>query len=209
MTARIAAGAAAAAVLLTPTVGVAAAAPPTPLPLTARLIQPGGFPGLLSEPGQSTTYYTSPSKWAAIDKGLSSSLKDARTARFRREGFVALLARHLRAPTNKPWTGLSWVMQLGSTASARAELAANVREAAAAEPPIKYTPFTVTGIPDAHGYRFTGLEGVGENLVFADGPFVYLVGCGGELGQKGAPTRTELIAAAGRLYKRVHGHPAH
>ncbi len=43
--------------------------------------------------------------------------------------------------------------------------------------------------------------------MFADGPFVYVIGNGWVPGAKSAPPRSALIAAVTRLYGRVHGHP--
>jgi hypothetical protein len=67
--------------------------------------------------------------------------------------------------------------------------------------------FPVGGIPDARGYHLAGSGSGGDNVVFADGPFVYLVGVGWSAKAKNTPTRAQLIAAATRLYKRLHGHP--
>jgi hypothetical protein len=125
-----------------------------------------------------------------------------------REGFVALLSRQLGTRTKVSFGGLSWVMQLRSAAAARAELAANVRDAKdTTKPPFTYAPFAVTAIPDAHGYHLAGGGGSGDNVVFADGPFVYLVGVGSSGKTSSGPTRAQLIAAAKRLYTRVRGHP--
>jgi hypothetical protein len=49
---------------------------------------------------------------------------------------------------------------------------------------------------------------VGDNVEFADGPYLYLVGDGWSRGMKNTPPRSSLIAAAGKLYKRVHNQPA-
>jgi hypothetical protein len=186
-----------------------AMAAPRPLPLSARVIQPGEFPGFLALPGQSTTLYKSPKQWVSVDTNLTPAQVSARTARLRREGFVALLSRQLGTQTPEPWGGLSWVMQLRSAASARAELAANVRDAASMSKPPKrsYTAFPVGGIPGARGYHLTSPGGVGDNVLFADGPFVYFVGFGWSGNPKSRPTRAQLLAAATRVYKRIHGHP--
>jgi hypothetical protein len=182
----------------------------SPLPLSARVIQRGEFPPFLALPGQATTLYKSPKQWVSGDTHFTPAQASARLARFRREGFVAVLRRQLGTPTQEPWGGLSWVMQLGSASSARAELAANVRDEQSGSKPPKstYTAFRVNGIPGARGYHLTSPGSAGDNVVFADGPFVYFVGFGWSAKTKDMPTRTQLIAAATRLYKRVRGRPA-
>jgi len=61
----------------------------------------------------------------------------------------------------------------------------------------------VKTIPSAIGFR----RKHGANVLFADGPFVYLEGSGWF--QKARdPTHSALINAATKLYTRVHGHPA-
>jgi hypothetical protein len=182
----------------------------TPLPLSARVIQPGEFPGFLALPGQATTLYKSPKQWVSGDTSATPAQIAARIARLRKEGFVAVLSRQLGTQTPKPWGGLSWVLQLGSAAAARGELAANVRDAASSSKPPSstYTAFQVAGIPGAHGYHLTSPGGVGDNVVFADGPFVYFVGVGWKTGTAHPPARAQLLAAAARLYLRVRGHPA-
>lgn len=100
-----------------------------PLPLSARVIQQGEFPPFLALPGQSTKLFTSAAKYVQGDASLSASRAAAKIARLQREGFRAILIRQLGTRQQEPFGGLSWVMQLGSTASARAEIAANVHDA--------------------------------------------------------------------------------
>lgn len=180
-----------------------------PLPLSARLIQTGEFPPFLSLPGQSTTRYNSPTKWVSGDTSLTRAQKSAEVARMRREGFVAVLSRQLGTAQQEPFGGLSWVMQLRSASAAQAELAATVQDAKTSlKPPNTYMAFQVTGIPGARGYYGSSAGGGGDNLVFTDGPFLYFLGFGWSAKPKNLPTQAQLVAAASRLYKRVHGHPA-
>ena len=74
-------------------------------------------------------------------------------------------------------------------------------------PKFTYAAFRVSGIPGARGYHLTSPGGAGDNVLFADGPFVYFVGFGWSAKTKNMPTRAQLIAAAARVYKRVRGHP--
>jgi hypothetical protein len=105
----------------------------------------------------------------------------------------------------KPYRGaLRWVIELGSPAGARAEAARVVANTRAGGYP--FAPFRVIGIPGAVGYRAGTSSQSGDNILFADGRFAYLVGDGWSPG--GKPARAALIAAAQNLYKRVRGHPA-
>jgi hypothetical protein len=184
----------------------------SPLPLSARVIQQGEFSGFgpFSAHGP-TTQFKSAKQWVSGDRSFTPAQASAEIAALRREGFKAVLVEQLKS-LNTNWGGVSWVMQLGSAASARVELAANVRHLAGTNKPPKatYAAFPASTIPGAHGYRLGGTAGnfEGDNVVFADGPFLYLVGDGWVTGVKKAPPRSTLIAAATKLYQRVHGHPA-
>ena len=95
------------------------------------------------------------------------------------------------------------MIQLGTAASAQAELAASAHELRKQARP----SFRVASIPGARGLGSSKGRVGGLNVLFADGRFVYLVGVGWN-NAKNRPTRAQLIAAATHLYRRVHGHPA-
>ncbi len=176
----------------------------TPLPLSARLVQAADFAGYVPEP--SPKDYRSARNWVSLDTGLAASQVSADVARLHREGFKDVLVEYLdRAPSKQ--NGVSWVMRLGSPAAARAELAASLAEDKAQNPGT-FSGYSVPGIAAAGGYRVSGNGFIGENILFADGPFLYLVGEGWTVGQKHAPTRADLVAAVTKLYERVHSHPA-
>jgi hypothetical protein len=175
-----------------------------PLPLSARLIQAADFAGYAPEPAPKE--YRSARSWTSLDTSLIPSRVSADVARLHREGFKEVLVEYLdRAPGKQ--NGVSWVMQLGSAAAARAELAASLAEDKAQNPGT-FSGYSVPGIAAARGYRVSGNGFIGENVLFADGPFLYLVGEGWTVGQKHAPSRAQLVAAITKLYKRVHAHPA-
>jgi hypothetical protein len=67
--------------------------------------------------------------------------------------------------------------------------------------------FAVQGIPGAHGFATSVTHGLAYHVVFADGTFTYEVGASSPSAMA-PPTSREVIAAALRLYRRVHGHPA-
>jgi hypothetical protein len=133
-------------VLSPPVLPGVAAVLPKPLPLSARLLERGEFPGFTMEAPIS---YTA-KKWIALDTSLTATQARAEVARLTREGFRGLLAQFLDSALG-PQTGLCFVMQLGSPASARAELAAEVREAKSKG----HAPetFRVSAIPGAVGFR--------------------------------------------------------
>jgi hypothetical protein len=184
-------------VLLTVTWSGVAAASPRPLPLSARLLRAGDFPGFTLEAPRSLK---TAKAWVAGDTSLTPAQAGAQVARLTREGFKEVLVEYLD-DTQGPRNGVSFVMQLGSAASARAELAAEVRYEKAYHAPLT---FQVSTIPGAVGFGGSG----GENVVFADGPFLYLVGNAWGARSTRNPRHAALIEAATKLYQRVHGHPA-
>lgn len=174
--------------------GVAAASP-KPLPLRARLLERGEFPGFTPE---APTAFKTAKAWVAGNTSLTPAQVQAQAARMTHEGFKELLSEYLD-DAQGPRNGLSFVMQLGSAASARAELAAEVRSAK-----LTQLTFRVSTIPGAVGYGGGG----GENIVFADGPFLYLTGNAWATPSTPNPKHAALIEATTKLYQRVHGHPA-
>jgi hypothetical protein len=176
--------------------GVAAASL-KPLPLSARLLTRGEFPGFTLEAPKS---FKTAQAWVAGNTSLTPAQTRAQVARLTREGFKELLSEYLD-DAQGPRNGLSFVMQLGSVASARAELAAQIRDEKANQAPLT---FRVSTIPGAVGFGGDG----GENIVFADGPFLYLVGNAWGAASTHNPRHAALIEAATRLYQRIHGHPA-
>jgi hypothetical protein len=186
--------------------GVALAAP-SPLQLRARLIEQGEFVGY--RPESATQSYRTAAAWVSAGPHVPTTQRSAEIARLRREGFEELLSEFLDRGSERQ-SGLSWVMQLGSAAAARAELKVDLAENKS-ETTMgggTYTTFSIPAIPVAEGYRVAGGGSVGENVFFADGPFLYLVGQGFSSADKSPPTRAGLIAAVTTLYRRVHGHPA-
>lgn len=175
----------------------------TPFPLSARLIQPGDFAGYIPEP--SPKDYRSARTWVGLDTSLTPPQVNADVARLQREGFKEVLVEYLdRAPAKQ--NGVSWVMQLDSPAAARAELAASLAEYRR-NAGGTFSVYSVPGIAAARGYRVSGNGFIGENILFADGPFLYLVGEGWTPGQRNAPTRADLVAAVTKLHERTHNHP--
>lgn len=169
-----------------------------PLPLKARVLKRGEFPGFT--PGTPILVNSAKAYFGRLS-GVTPSQRTAWIARFTREGFKRDATEFLRGAYGAQ--ALSGVMQFGSAASARGELEAELRfwEAQGA------TPFSVRAISGAAGYDLTSISSSGENVLFTDGPFLYFVGYGW-YGSAHNPKHAALIEAAAKLYKRVHGHLA-
>jgi hypothetical protein len=174
-----------------------------PLPLTARVIAHGEFAGFGPfGPARVQTFRTPASFLAAYQQAATPSEVSAWVALLRREGFVAVAAEQLGSRMANRG-GLSWAMELGSSAAAKSELANEVRSDKSHGPASR---FVVAGVPSAVAFRLGGSSEGGDNVLFSDGRFLYFVGDGWSAG--GKPARAALIAAAQTLYKRVRGHPA-
>jgi hypothetical protein len=174
-----------------------------PLPLTARVIAHGELAGFGPfGPAHVQTFTTPASFLAAYQQAATPSEVSAWVALLRREGFVAVAAEQLRSRTANRG-GLSWAMELGSSAAAKSELAKEVRSGKSHGPASR---FVVAGVPSAVAFRLGDSSQGGDNVLFSDGRFLYFVGVGWSAG--GKPARAALIAAAQTLYKRVRGHPA-
>ena len=184
--------------VLTAGVACGSAVTHTPLAMTERVIRRGEFTGYA--PGTRESFKT-PAGYL-VGSSMTLPQRKAWIARLSGEGFKQDLTEFLSG-TQGPQTGLSGVMQLGSDASARAELAAERRFYGEQ----RAQTFRVKRIPGAFGYGFSGSGEGGENVVFADGPFLYFVGYGW-VGNARTPEHSTLIDAATTLYVRVHGHPA-
>jgi hypothetical protein len=174
-----------------------------PLPLTARVIGHGELAGFGPfGPAHVKTFTTPTSFLAAYQQAATPSQASQWAALLKREGFVAVAAEELGSRTANRG-GLSWAMELGSPADAQSELLKEVRSDESHGGPV--SRFNVRGIPKASAFRLgTSSSGGGDNILFADGRFLYFVGVGWSPGAK--PARAALIAAAQTLYKRVRGH---
>jgi hypothetical protein len=172
-----------------------------PLPLTARVIAQGELAGFGPfGPAHPKTFTRPASFLAAYQQAATPSQVSAWVALLKREGFVAVAAEQLGSRTPNRG-GLSWAMELGSSAGAKSELAKEVRSD---ESHGSVSRFAVAGIPTASAFRLGSRTSGGDNILFSDGRFLYFVGVGWSAG--GKPARAALIAAAQTLYKRVRGH---
>jgi hypothetical protein len=143
----------------------------------------------------------------AWEKLAPSALVDVAN-RVRREGFVAAVREDL-AGSSGDRGALSIVVRLRNARAASAEIARQLRDYATEGTRLHghtYAPFTVAGIPGAHGFTSNDPNGgTGVNVIFADGAFAYHVDAGWAKGAKTPPTRAAVVRAAAHLYARVHG----
>ena len=197
-------------VLVTLLAATAATASPAaePLSVSKRVLRANELRGF--KPFGPPTIYIRPRSWISSDTGLTRGAVAARAARLTKRGFMTLVSQNL-APMRGSFDrgGVSWVMRLGSAASARAELS-SIREYSETDGKRRghsYKAFRVTGIPRAIGFRATSPGQVSDNVVFADGPFIYSVTARWEEFARNPPSRAAIVAGARKLHKRVQGRP--
>ena len=179
-----------------------------PLSVSKRVLRANELRGF--KPFGPPTVFLRPRAWISSDTGLTKGAVTARATRLTKRGFVTLVNQNL-APMRGSYDrgGVSWVMRLGSPAFARAELA-TIAKYSATEGKRRghsYKPFKVTGVPRAIGFRATSPGQVSDNVVFADGPFIYSITARWEQYARKPPARFTTIVAARKLYQRVHGRP--
>jgi hypothetical protein len=122
-------------------------------------------------------------------------------ARLKRLGFIAAVRERLAPTSGGTDEAISIAQQFPSVGAAGSELLAETTPIAGH---VGYTPFAVSGIPGAHGFAASNNGFSGINVAFADGSYFYLIGAGWPNGLSTPPTKATLIAAAQRLYHRVH-----
>jgi hypothetical protein len=119
-------------------------------------------------------------------------------ARLKALGFIAGISERLAPAQRGGATGeaISLVEQFRSAHGANGEVAAQLKQALARGE----TAFAVPGIPGARGFGSSTASPPDANVALPVGAYYYLVGFGSS-----APTRSQLIVAAQRLYRRVRG----
>jgi hypothetical protein len=164
---------------------VAAAVAYGALPLTGRVIS---FAGMSSSAPPAAV--KSASAWAKPGGPSQAQLS--------RWGFVGGVADQLSTPSNSNRYGLSLVIEFSSPSNADAYLKADIAIAG------KWTRFSVSGIPGALGFEQNQHSSGGSNVGFVSGPYAYVVGVGWQSGAQNEISNRTLIAAARKLYSRVH-----
>jgi hypothetical protein len=177
----------------------------SPLALTGRVFADNELAGFAAK--RPPVSLTDISAWAKVAPTGGIDV----AARLRHAGFVAGVREDLIWTNGNDRGALAAVVRLGSPGAAQAEIAQQLHDFAG-EPhrgrAKTYAAFPVPGIPGAHGFALTTAETSGLNIIFADGPYTYHLGVGWGNQVTNPPTRTQLIAAVGRLYRRVHPRPA-
>jgi hypothetical protein len=160
------------------------------LPINAYVVKSGEEPGYAPQPPAD---YKTPQELQTNQAGYSA----ADLKRLGSEGFRAAAVEQ----TGTSLGGLSFVSELGSTAAARRELAAEVAEDLhGASPGVR---FKVAAIPGAVGvaYPSHGAGGdAGGNVLFQEGRCMLLVGDTGTT----SAYRKPAVAGATAIWKRTH-----
>ena len=175
---------------------IGAGSSPTPLPLSKRMLRAGDLVGFTPNP---PSFVSDPAKWA-------HSCPSGEADRLRRSGFVAAASLHLSSEQSGR-DAISFVARFRTAAAARADVRTFVSNHPHCTSAEKLATFAVPAIPGSHGFVASRSDGQGYDVLFADGVFSYDVGAF-TVDRKGPPTETDVAAAAKRLYRRVHGHPA-
>jgi hypothetical protein len=131
---------------------------------------------------------------------------DAEGRRLRATGFVAGARVHLLAPNLPRRDAISMVVQFRNANGAHADFTPTVRMRSQT-PRTTMGRFKVPNIPGAQGFIATRPGAVGYEVIFVDGQFLYDEAVVSP-DPNGPPTRADLVRAATRLYRRVHGHRA-
>ena len=172
----------------------AAAVAVAALPLAGRVLVSGELARMT--PSGEVGVIAGAAAW--VRSGLGPNQK-AEIARLRKLGFIAGVRENLYAQHNLARGGLSAVEQFSSATAARAEV---VHESVANGP---WLSFPVHAIPGARGFEHLSRQRNDRNVAFADGSYYHIVGGGWDGPSSNAISRSTVVAAALRLYQRVHG----
>jgi len=123
----------------------------------------------------------------------------ASTDSLQRNGFVAGLSQPLYSTGLRAQAETS-VAQFRTETGARAEAEREV--AAARRSPGRFSAFTVSSIPGAHGFTLRRGAAIERDVVFSAGRYVYLAGVTYRLDSTPV-AQDQLVAAAAALYERV------
>jgi hypothetical protein len=146
------------------------------------------------------TVYTTVSAWGKwVGKPAA--------ARESEEGFVTAASEQTGYTANtNAGAGTAWVVELGSAADARKDVAAEYSALAVPGGGWKLTKkYSLSALPGSHAWTLAGQGDLAANVIFAEGRCVLLVG--DERAGSGALSEVEspIQAGAEAIYKRTHG----
>jgi hypothetical protein len=170
-----------------------------PMSLTQRVLAPSEFSGMIVTP--QPTVLRSASAWATNVEQSSSPARE--TARLQALGYVGGVDEQLHGRYPMTAAGVSVVEQFRSAAGAQAELAYRYKRLRNSHG-VRVGTFPVA-IPGAQGVSVTGGGTVGRNVMFAEGPYYYLVGVGAPSHARHLLSGPQLASAAGFLYLSLNG----
>jgi hypothetical protein len=179
-----------------PTAALPPGAPPPLRNLSGRVLQAGELAGYAPEGAR--VLGTNAASWVG-GLGLSPAERASETSRLERLGFVGAVRERL-GPAGGPGEAYSIVLLFRSPRAARTNLATEAR----ALTPGSNVVATPEGIPGSRGFTITSGGITRANVLFAVGPYYYLVSSSFPTGAKNAPELFPLITAAKHLYARVH-----
>jgi hypothetical protein len=188
-------------VVLVSSAAASLAAMPPP-ELRKRMLKAGELRGFVPESPSQALVATNAAEWAS-GGGVDPA---AETKRLRELGFVSAAVGHLYATRLTGRDAISVVLRFRTAAGAQADVAHTIRTYGKGSG-VPVTQSAVPGIPGARVFVAKRPDGVGYDVVFSDGPYSYDVGAFTPE-PKGRPTRADVVAAAKRLYQRVHGLPS-
>ena len=174
-----------------------------PVPLAARVLPTSVFPHFITTSGPAVIH--SARAWAGTVERSATPTREA--TRLRRLGFIGGVDEQMHGRFPFAAEAISIVEQYRSVAGAQAELAyqraSNLTSVRASGQ--KVTLLHQIMVPGAFGWVATGAQFTGINVMFASGPYFYVVGSGAAPATHGAPSSREVIAAAQTEYLLVHG----
>jgi hypothetical protein len=159
------------------------------------VLRAGDFPGFVPQGYGAPS--TSAQSWVAE---YPPEQRASEAARLKALGFIAGISEHL-APAQGGGANreaISLVEQFRSAHDASGNVAAQLKQALARGE----SAFVVPGIPGARGFG-SSTSSTDANVAFPVGAYYYLIGFSSP--SASAPTHSQLITAAQRLYRRVRG----
>ena len=175
---------------------IGAGSSPTPLPLSKRMLRAGDLVGFTPNP---PSFVSDPAKWA-------HSCPSGEADRLRRSGFVAAASLHLSSEQSGR-DAISFVARFRTAAAARADVRTFVSNHPHCTSAKKPATFAVPAIPGSHGFVAEPIRRAGVRRPLRGRRLLLRRRCLHRR-PEGHPTEKDVAAAAKRLYRRVHGHPA-